>query len=94
MSQADAPRLEAWIDTDGEGDELHVRVQADGRTYESTDTDLATLLQTEQFLDSMTRSALVLLTLWERAVANGEDAGRESAEAPLKEDSVFDAPEA
>jgi len=94
MSQGDAPRLEAWIDTEGEGDELHVRVETNERTYEASDTDLATLLQTEQFLDSMTRSALVLLTLWERAVADGEDAARKSAEAPLKEDSVFDAPEA
>jgi hypothetical protein len=94
MSQADAPRLEAWIDTDGEGDELHVRVHTDGRTYESVDTDLATLLQTEQYLDSMTRSALVLLTLWERAVTDAEDATGESAEAPLKEDSVVDGPEA
>lgn len=74
MSQAEAPRLEAWVDTEADGDDrLHVRVEGDGHEFERVDVDLDMLIQTEQYMDVWTRPALTLLTLWERAVVD-EDA--------------------
>lgn len=79
MSQADGqPRLEAWLDTDGENDQVHVRVSADGTEYERVDADLETLLQTEQFLSMFQRPALALLSIWERTVET--DVDREDTE--------------
>lgn len=70
MSQdGDQPRLEAWLDTDGDDDQLHLRVTANGTEYHRTDADLETLLQTEQFLSSFQRPALSMLSVWEREVA-------------------------
>lgn len=65
----DVPSLEAWIDTDDEGDQLHVRVTgADGTTYDELDADLEILLGQEQYVAQMSRPALTLLTLRDREV--------------------------
>lgn len=69
MSPEDAPTLTAWIDTDGEGDQLHVRVEgADGTTYDDLDADLEILLGQEQYVAQLSRPAMTLLTLHDREV--------------------------
>lgn len=79
---ADAPTLTAWIDTGGDGDQLHIRVTEDGAEYETVDLDLETLLQTEQFMASLSRPALSLLSLYDRAVADETEAEVEAGTTP------------
>lgn len=89
MSQdGDQPRLEAWLDTDGDEDQLHLRVTANGTEYDRVDADLETLLQTEQFLSLFQRPALSMLSVWEREVAD------EVADAAEQNVGELDGPEA
>jgi len=75
----DHPRFKAWLDTDGDGDQLHVRVSDDGTVYEELDIDLDTLLQTDQYLGTFQRPALSLLSLYER---HATDEAAMDGEAP------------
>lgn len=67
------PRLEAWLDTDGENDQLHIRVTEDGQEYEAHDVDLDTLLQMEQYVAALDQPALTLLSLYERRVTTSDE---------------------
>lgn len=80
----DAPRLTAWLDDDGEGDELHVRVSDGEDTYETVHSNLAMLLQNEQYLRQIQQSGLNLLSLYtagEAASAEGAPVDGEGEEA-------------
>lgn len=69
MTEAGNPTLTAWLDTEGDGDQLHVRVEHDGTEYEAVDLDLAMLLSNEQYVQALSRASLTLLTLYEREVS-------------------------
>lgn len=71
----DAPRVVAWLDTDGDNDQLHVRVREGDREYERLDADVESKLGNEQFLHELTQSGLTLLTLRDRVLeaANGAE---------------------
>ena len=68
-----APTLTAWIDAEGNEDQLHVRVEGvDGTEYDRLDADLGMLLQQEQYVAQLSRPALTLLTLRDREVREQE----------------------
>lgn len=80
MTHEDQPRLEAWVDTDGENDHLHVVVAEDGTEYERVDTNIEVLLQNERFVDSISRASLTLLSLYDRAIQQQPDTERDEAD--------------
>lgn len=88
----DVPKLDAWIDTGGEGDQLHVRVEgADGTTYDELDADLEILLGQEQYVAQLSRPALTLLTLHDREVREERvETQTETADELLEDDVAAD----
>lgn len=78
----DAPTLTAWIDTDGDDDQLHVAVEENGTTYETIETHIGMLAANKQYLDAFENPALTLLTLYNRAVTDANtDAEPDASEA-------------
>jgi len=65
----DAPVLKAWIDPDGEDDDLHIIVEGEERVYEDIDAHVAMLIQNEQYTRQFERSAMTLLSAYQRVLA-------------------------
>lgn len=73
---ADAPQLTAWIDTDGEDDQLHIVVSENGQVYDRVETHIGVLAANNQIFEAFDRPPVTLVTLYNRLVkenpANGE----------------------
>lgn len=76
----DSPSLTAWIDADGDEDQLHIRVEENGTVYDELDLDIQMLAANENYLETFERSALTLLTLRNRII-------RAELEEPVEEES-------
>lgn len=70
----DAPTLTAWIDTDGDDDDLHILVEGEETVLEDIDANVAILAQNDQYTRQFERSALTLLTAYQRALASEDRA--------------------
>lgn len=65
---ADAPKLTAWIDTDGEDDQLHIVVSENGQVYDRVETHIGVLAANNQIFEAFERPPITLVTLYNRQV--------------------------
>jgi hypothetical protein len=70
---ADAPYIEAWVDTDGDGDQVHIRVGDEERTYDQQDSNIGMLWQGERWRTAFADAGLTLFQLWRQAAAQSDE---------------------
>lgn len=73
MSDTDNPRLIAEVDADSDDPTLSIKVESNGTTFESIESDLGLLLSNNKFVETFERPVLSLLVLFQQEYAEAQE---------------------